>query len=229
MAGDIYYFTIKVPDLERGRQFYSELLGWTFDKSPTHGEDLSPVGGFHASDIASIQVWFHVPDVASAIMAVRANGGTSTDVMESPSGWHADCDDGAGTSFSIGALRPGFAEIRPPSKAHGNLGYFVIPVRDLERAKQFFRTVFGWEYAAEHSHDTYAHVGNTDPGGGIVGDDGNAPEAWFRVDDIHTAVEKVQRLGGEAPLPTKSGSGWSAACRDAQGVALNLWKPAPGL
>ena len=73
------------------------------------------------------------------------------------------------------------------------------------------------QYAAEHSHDTYAHVGNTDPGGGIVGDDGNAREAWFRVDDIHTAVEKVPRLGGEAPLPTKSGSGWSAACRDDQG------------
>ena len=229
MAGDIYYFTTKVPDLERGKRFYSQLLGWKFESSPTHGEDLSPAGGVHAEDVAITQVWFSVPDVAAAVATVRANGGASTDVMESPSGWHADCDDGAGTSFSVGTLRPGFAEIHPPSTKHGNLGYFVIPVRDLEQGKRFFAAVLGWEYAPEHSHPTYAHVGNTNPGGGLVAGDGDRPEVWFRVDDIHATAAKVQKLGGTAEAPSESGSGWSAACKDDQGAAFNLWKPAPGL
>lgn len=230
MAGDIYYFTIHVPDVERGRRVYGELLGWKFDDDPTHGDDLSPAGGVHGPvDAPMTQVWFHVPDVAAAVSAVRANGGTSTDVMESPSGWHADCDDGAGTSFSMGNLRPGFAELHPPSTKHGNIGYFVIPVRDLDRGKRFFAGVLGWEYAAEHSHATYAHVGNTAPGGGLVVGDGSRPEVWFRVDDIHAAVAKVEKLGGKAKSPSESGSGWSAACTDDQGAAFNLWKPAPGL
>jgi predicted enzyme related to lactoylglutathione lyase len=48
------------------------------------------------------------------------------------------------------------------------------------------------------------------------------------VDDIAAAVTKVRALGGMAEEPTESKSGWGSRCRDDQGVAFDLWQPAPG-
>jgi hypothetical protein len=110
----------------------------------------------------------------------------------------------------------------------GNLGYFTIPVRDIERGRTFYGGLFGWEFQAEGATDPYAHIGNATPPGGLHVNDATSPQVWFKVDDITVAVATVRELGGHADEPQQSPSGWSAACRDDQGTSFNLWQPAPG-
>jgi predicted enzyme related to lactoylglutathione lyase len=111
-------------------------------------------------------------------------------------------------------------------KVSADLGYFTIPVADLERGKAFYAAVFGWQFEAGES---YAHVPNTTPPGGLHVDDAAHPKVWFRVPDIHAAVARVRERGGEATEPEVSDSGLSADCRDDQGTHFSLWQPAPGL
>src|SRR5262245_63970423 len=88
----------------------------------------------------------------------------------------------------------------------GDLGYFTIPVGDISRARTFYGRLLGWEFAAE-ANDTYAHVANTTPPGGLHRDNGRVPKVWFKVADIHAAVALVRELGGEADDPQESPSG----------------------
>jgi predicted enzyme related to lactoylglutathione lyase len=110
-----------------------------------------------------------------------------------------------------------------------SIGYFTIPTRDLARAKTFYGSLFGWTYEEAFSGESYAHIAQTAPGGGLnSGDSSTHPQVWFRLDDINSAVTRVRELGGTAEDPSQSASGWSAACKDDQGTEFNLWQPAPG-
>jgi predicted enzyme related to lactoylglutathione lyase len=111
----------------------------------------------------------------------------------------------------------------------GDLGYFTIPVADLERGKAFWGDLFGWQFDPANTSESYAHVANTTPPGGLHAAAGSSPNVWFTVDDIDVAVARVRELGGHADEPQQSASGWSTACRDDQGTSFNLWQPAPGL
>jgi predicted enzyme related to lactoylglutathione lyase len=111
-----------------------------------------------------------------------------------------------------------------PMAAH--LGYYTVPVADLERGKRFWGDLFGWTF---EPGDRYAHVGNTTPPGGLVRDAAErTAKVWFRVDDIRAAVARVGELGGTAAEPSQSPSGWSSDCQDDQGTRFSLWQPAPG-
>jgi predicted enzyme related to lactoylglutathione lyase len=111
----------------------------------------------------------------------------------------------------------------------GNLGYFTIPVADLERGKAFYGALLGWKFEeANDANARYAHIGNTTPPGGLNAESGSSPRVWFRVEDIHAAVALVRKLGGHAGEPQQSPSGWNASCRDDQGTHIELWQPAPG-
>ena len=109
----------------------------------------------------------------------------------------------------------------------GDLGYFTIPVGDVQRGRAFYGRLFGWEFAAD-AGDEYSHINNTTPPGGLHRDAARMPKVWFRVPDIHAAVALVRELGGEAEDPQESPSGSSAGCRDDQGTQFSLWQPAPG-
>jgi predicted enzyme related to lactoylglutathione lyase len=107
----------------------------------------------------------------------------------------------------------------------GELGYFTLPVADLEKGRAFYAGLFGWRMAAG---EQYAHIENTTPPGGLVRGPGDTVQIWFRVEDIRAAAARVKELGGEASEPSESASGWSADCRDNQGTRFSLWQPAPG-
>jgi len=109
----------------------------------------------------------------------------------------------------------------------GDLGYFTVPVGDVERGRKFYGGLLGWQFAPDAT-DQYAHVTNATPPGGLHRAGGANPQVWFKVADIQAAVARVRQLGGQADTPQESPSGWSAACRDDQGTHFNLWQPAPG-
>lgn len=104
VRGDLYYFTLQVPDLARAQRFYGAVLGWEF-ADPDHGHATNitaPPGGVQqVDDPSGPQLWFVVDDIHAAVAAVRAAGGTADDPVHYESGWSADCTDDQGVRFSL--------------------------------------------------------------------------------------------------------------------------------
>jgi predicted enzyme related to lactoylglutathione lyase len=103
------------------------------------------------------------------------------------------------------------------------LGYFTLPVKDVERAKVFYAALFGWEF------DLSGHVRNTKLPVGL-GAKGpvELPNVFFKVSDLEAAVAKLVELGGEVRERREAPSGPNALCADDQGTVFRLWQPAPG-
>ncbi|MGH1490974.1 MAG: VOC family protein [Acidimicrobiales bacterium] len=104
----------------------------------------------------------------------------------------------------------------------GSLFYFTLPGADIDRSARFYSELFGWEL---HQGDAGYHVANVYPPMGLESKDSIEPQVWIEVAEIDAAVEKVRALGGQAEDAVHYDSGWSAACRDPQGVQFNLTVP----
>lgn len=98
-AGDLGYFTLGVPDAERGKAFYGALLGWRFepdDVQPdavySHIANVTPPGGIFSGHERLVG-YFRVTDIEVAVAKVRELGGRAEEPSQSPSGWSAACHD----------------------------------------------------------------------------------------------------------------------------------------
>lgn len=110
----------------------------------------------------------------------------------------------------------------------GQIVHFEIPADDTTQGREFWGSLFGWEFAptslpfeyhtARISDETGAAVTNMEPGK-------RGARVYFDVDDIDAAAARVRELGGEAsdrrPVP---GTGWIAICADPQGNDFGLWQ-----
>ena len=96
--------------------------------------------------------------------------------------------------------------------------YYAIHTPDVARAKNFYSSVFGWTFRSD------SHIEGSSPAGGL-GEGGPGIDLYFEVPDIAAAVTKLRELGGEAPDPVESKSGWSCVAEDGR---LALWQPADG-
>ena len=117
-------------------------------------------------------------------------------------------------------------QARPADRA-GDLGYFTVNVPDPDAAADFFGALFGW--TIEQGNLTEGrHIASISPPGGILGGQSPGATLYFRVDDLEAAAARVRELGGEVLVVNDYPSGGNASCLDPQGVAFELWKPAPG-
>jgi uncharacterized glyoxalase superfamily protein PhnB len=108
-AGDIAYVTLEVVDSARTRAFYRAVLGWRFTPGRVDDgwqvEDTVPMVGVSGGhDVATTVPMYRVDDIAGAVEAVRARGGTATDPEVQPYGISSACTDDQGTRFYLGAL-----------------------------------------------------------------------------------------------------------------------------
>jgi len=113
-----------------------------------------------------------------------------------------------------------------PGRRFGDIGYVTLNVRDADRARRFYSSLFGWQ--TDGAGDNY-HVTTITPPSGIHGgvDEPNA-RVFFRVDDIETVAARVRELGGEVLSVTEYDSGGNAECVDDQGFRFDLFRPRPG-
>lgn len=105
--GDVSYVTVEVVDSQRFRDFFGAVVGWRFSPGRVDdgwgAEDTVPMIGIHGGHERTTGVpMYRVDDIHAAVAAVRANGGTSTDVEEQPYGLSATCTDDQGTRFYLG-------------------------------------------------------------------------------------------------------------------------------
>ncbi len=101
--------------------------------------------------------------------------------------------------------------------------HFEIPADDPERAKAFYEAVFGWKITKWEGPQDY-WLASTGEGPGIDG--AIAPRAQglehttdtIGVDDLDSAINKVQEAGGTVVMPrmTIPGIGYLAYARDTE-------------
>ena len=117
--------------------------------------------------------------------------------------------------------------------AHGQIAHVEFPSDDLERARNFYASVFGWQLVAPPGFDDYETFASSEgPGGGIGLRGKTAPEAirvYVNVDSLDVALAKVEELGGSIAVPKTEvpGMGWYAAIVDTEGSEIGLWEDPP--
>ena len=104
---------------------------------------------------------------------------------------------------------------------------------DADKARDFYKTVFGWDYdisGPEYGGYTVARVGNTSVAGlsGPFGDQ-PMPSAWsvyFATDHIDADVARAVELGATlvAPPMTIGSFGSMATCIDPTGAPFSYWQ-----
>jgi uncharacterized protein len=117
----------------------------------------------------------------------------------------------------------------------GKVVHVEIPAKDSGQAKEFYGSLFGWQFQSYGEQDYHMAQFDEQSGAAISGGaSGSDPVIYFDTDDIDASISKVKELGGstEEKMPVP-GMGWFVACTDNQGTAFSLWQsdesaPTPG-
>jgi uncharacterized protein len=113
----------------------------------------------------------------------------------------------------------------------GEIVHIEIPADDTEKGREFWGSLFGWQFESypgpseyhmtRISEQTGAAISNMEPGK-------RGTRAYFDVDDINAGAARVKELGGKAddPMPVPN-MGWFVTCIDIQGNEFGLWQSDP--
>lgn len=123
--------------------------------------------------------------------------------------------------------------------SQGTVIWFEIWVQDLDRAKEFYSTVFNWSFKPYDDYDAEnywlidagqdAGVNGAlvrSPDGGRA--TGRQTVVYVHVPDLDQAVKAVEGLGGSVRVPAKKigqSGGSFAIVVDGEGNEIGLWIP----
>jgi predicted enzyme related to lactoylglutathione lyase len=113
----------------------------------------------------------------------------------------------------------------------GEIVHIEIPADDTEEAREFWGSLFGWEFQAFPGPFEYhmARLGDQQ-GGAITNMEAGkrGTRSYFSVEDIKAGAARVKELGGEAnePMPVPE-MGWFSTCKDPHGNDFGLWQVDP--
>jgi predicted enzyme related to lactoylglutathione lyase len=119
----------------------------------------------------------------------------------------------------------------------GEVVHLEIPAGNTEGARQFYGSLFGWQWQSMEGPQEYHMTQISDKtGGAVFPADGSkrGTRPYFSVDEINAGAAKVRELGGKAEDPQPvPGMGWFSTCTDTEGNEFGLWQndesaPAPG-
>ena len=114
--------------------------------------------------------------------------------------------------------------------AHGDITHIDIPVDDIDTAKSFYSTLFGWQIAAPPGYESYPmwRAPNQISGGGLAtrSPEFTQPRSYVEVDSIDAALAAVDALGGAVLQPKSpiSDTSWLAVVRDPAGNSIGLYE-----
>lgn len=242
IAGVPCWIDTSRPDPQVAVQFYGGLFGWKFEDVMPAGADgqylIARLGGGDVGAVASetgaapglwnSYVWVEDADATTA-KVLEAGGTVLTETVDAPAGRSATFADPSGASFSIWQAKAhrGAQVINE----HGSVTFNDLHTRDLEGAKRFYGSVFGWRTLALGGegemwtltgYGEYLEVEN--PGMietmaemGVAGfedavaslnpipeDQSDLAPHWgvtFGVDDADSIAEQAVALGGRVIVP----------------------------
>lgn len=225
--GGACWIEVELDDLEAGRRFYTDLLGWEFEESPPeaggylmamrHGAPVAGIGpkqggGPGDADRPSAWTTYLAADSADETQAaIAAAGGRvcvdAFDVMDL--GRMLIASDPAGAIFGVWEAKAhtGVGVVGRP----GTMCWNELHTLDYAAAQTFYAAVFGYTYGeiGDGEHFVYSQVylpesGPDDLVGGFC-DDTKSPyvppvsfwQVYIAVDDTDAATAKVTELGGQ--------------------------------
>lgn len=110
----------------------------------------------------------------------------------------------------------------------GQIVHIEIPADDTEQGREFWGSLFGWQFESYPGPSEYHMTRISDQTGAAItkmepGKKGT--RAYFDVDDINAGAARVKELGGTAddPMPVPS-MGWFSTCTDPHGNEFGLWQ-----
>ncbi|HEY7432497.1 MAG TPA: VOC family protein [Streptosporangiaceae bacterium] len=243
-GGTPCWIDLGVHDLAKASAFYAGLFGWDIQPGPPEagGYRMCLKNGRPVAGIGPAQAPLGTPPTWTTYIAsaqaddaankVKAAGGQVMvdpfDVMDI--GRMAVAADPAGAVFGIWQARAhiGVGLANEP----GTLCWNENLSRDFEGGKEFYRTVFGYEYgdmSGEGFKYATLKVGGSEVGG--IGElDRDSPDGvaahwsvYFAVEDTDAAAAKVTAAGGQvARAPVDTPYGRIAEVADDQGAAFSL-------
>ena len=109
--------------------------------------------------------------------------------------------------------------------------HFEIPVDDPDRAEDFYRHVFGWEFNRFEGAPSYYGMANTgEENPGINGalykrEHGSVTVLTMSVPSIEESIAKVEEKGGKVVVPKSPvpGMGWFANLEDTEGNRIGIF------
>jgi predicted enzyme related to lactoylglutathione lyase len=109
----------------------------------------------------------------------------------------------------------------------GELTHIELGAPDANKVKRFFGALFDWAFEPFGEGNQAVIQTPTIRGGLHDGVTSTTLTAYFKVDDIETAVVRVRELGGHAedPSPEQPGFGRFCSCTDDQGTPFGLHQP----
>jgi uncharacterized protein len=235
-------------DLDRAKQFYGTVFGWTFESAgPEYGGyvnafiDGRPVAGLmgNTPEMQSPDGWttyLHTADINATVAAATAAGGVScVEPMEiEDKGWMGMLTDPTGAF--VGLWQPtghsGFEVV----KEAGAPVYFQLTTRDYGKALEFYRDVFGWQTEKVSDTDEFRYsTANFDGEAQLGVMDGTrdlpegVPSNWFfflGADDVDKTVQLIVENGGSVIRAAEDTPyGRLAAVADPTGAGFNLSSP----
>ncbi|HET8641259.1 MAG TPA: VOC family protein [Pseudonocardiaceae bacterium] len=262
------WIDIGSPDPDTTANFYSQLFGWQVDEpdpDPSYGgyrmaringRSVAGIGPAQAEGTPWWTTYVSVDDADHTAKLVREAGGqvVAEPFDVGPFGRMAVFADPGGAPISVWQPREHIGA--ETVGEHGTLSWNELHTRDVQRAKDFYRKVFGWHGAdvdmglgfvytvlkqTEDAEDT--GVAGIMPMGEDQGDrqhlesdlariGGLLPEHWkvyFSVDDCDATAAKATELGTTVIMPpsTMEGVGRMAALAGPHGEEIMIIASAP--
>jgi predicted enzyme related to lactoylglutathione lyase len=174
---------------------------------------------------------FRVDDIAAAVTAVRAHGGTVTDPHREPYGMAAEGHDNQGIPLylhempTVAGDPAALAGEFDNGQRQGDVSYLTMVVPDVDAAREFYGAVFGWTFNIGRAGGV--QVSGVAPQMGMTTQTQAGPPApgvtlCYRVDDIAAAVQRVSDAGGRSGAVEQRPYGLESLCTDDQGTAFYL-------
>jgi uncharacterized protein len=239
---------LSTPDPEASKRFYGALFGWDAEEAgpveETGGYTMFKLGGHNVAGLMAIQnegqppAWLTYMSSDDADAAVARARDLGSQVIVAP----MDVMD-AGRMAFLAHPAGGFVGIWQPKQHIGaelvnepnTFTWNELQTRDIDGAKGFYESVFGWTSTDQDVGGMTYTLGNVgdQPVAGMMpmqpGVPEEAPAFWltyFAVDDADAAMAKVQELGGAVTMPPTEvpGVGRFGVVADAHGAQFGVIK-----
>ncbi|HNT72435.1 MAG TPA: VOC family protein [Methanothrix sp.] len=109
--------------------------------------------------------------------------------------------------------------------------HFEIPAEDLQRAKKFYSSLFGWKTQSWQDMEDYMIIDTYGVGGGMMkrkNPDQHITD-YIGVPSVDEYSLKVKELGGRILVPKTAvpGMGYFVVCMDTEKNAFGIWETNP--
>ncbi|WP_173096185.1 VOC family protein [Actinomadura verrucosospora] len=240
------------PAPKASKDFYCSLFGWyvyTLTVPDYDDYDIFTLGGIQGPEVAGMQrladdaqppswsLYFRTDDVQATVETVKEAGGQElvAPLRLADLGEMALCSDPEGADFALWS--PGTLQGAGVVDEAGAMCWAELACRDVDKARRFYGTVFGWQTTERRYYVPYTNLklGEWSFGGMVDIEDlrRNGYEAdphwipYFWVEDCDATAARAAELGGRALLPpTDIEPGRYSVLADPAGARLAVITPA---